>query len=62
MTQTYNAGIYCRLSRDDERIGESVSIENQRVLLTRYVQEQGWRLVQPTWTTASAEPPSTGPA
>ena len=46
MTQTYNAGIYCRLSRDDERIGESVSIENQRVLLTRYVQEQGWRLVQ----------------
>lgn len=46
MTQTYNAGIYCRLSRDDERTGESVSIENQRVLLTRYVQEQGWRLVQ----------------
>ena len=46
MTQTYNAGIYCRLSRDDERSGESVSIENQRVLLTRYVQEQGWRLVQ----------------
>ena len=46
MTHTYNAGIYCRLSRDDERSGESVSIENQRVLLTRYVQEQGWRLVQ----------------
>ena len=46
MTQTYNAGIYCRLSRDDERTGESVSIENQRVLLTRYVQEQGWNLIQ----------------
>lgn len=26
---TYNVGIYCRLSNDDEREGESVSIENQ---------------------------------
>ena len=26
---TYNVGIYCRLSNDDERDGESVSIENQ---------------------------------
>ena len=56
MTQTYNAGIYCRLSRDDERIGESVSIENQRVLLTRYVQEQGWRLVQ-TYVESPPQPP-----
>ena len=44
-TTTYNAGIYTRLSRDDERAGESVSIENQRELLTRYVHEQGWNLV-----------------
>lgn len=28
-TKTYNVGIYCRLSNDDERDGESVSIENQ---------------------------------
>lgn len=26
---TYSVGIYARLSRDDERTGESVSIENQ---------------------------------
>ena len=26
---TYNVGIYCRLSNDDERAGESVSIEKQ---------------------------------
>ncbi len=28
----YNVGIYCRLSNDDERDGESVSIENQKLL------------------------------
>jgi DNA invertase Pin-like site-specific DNA recombinase len=37
-----NAGIYCRLSDEDERLGESVSIENQRDLLRKYVAEQGW--------------------
>lgn len=31
-----------RLSRDDERAGESLSIENQRTILTRYIEEQGW--------------------
>ncbi len=41
---TYNVGIYARLSRDDERTGESVSIENQKEMLTRYVKEQGWNL------------------
>ena len=34
----YTAGLYLRLSKDDERAGESVSIENQRMLLTNYVQ------------------------
>lgn len=29
---TYNVGIHCRLSNDDERDGESVSIENQELL------------------------------
>jgi len=38
----YSAGLYLRLSKDDERAGESVSIENQRLLLTSYVQEKGW--------------------
>lgn len=30
-----------RLSRDDEKNGESLSIENQRILLTRFVNERG---------------------
>ena len=45
MQETYNVGIYCRLSRDDERTGESVSIENQREMLSRYVREQGLEFV-----------------
>ena len=31
-----------RLSKDDERAGESVSIENQKLMLTKYCEEQGW--------------------
>lgn len=38
----YSVGIYMRLSRDDERAGESLSIENQRAILTEYVYRQGW--------------------
>lgn len=41
----YMAGLYLRLSKDDERTGESVSIENQRLLLTKYAEEQGWEIV-----------------
>ena len=44
MQEAYNVGIYCRLSREDERTGESVSVENQREMLSRYVREQGWNL------------------
>ena len=33
----YKVGIYLRLSKDDERQGESLSIENQRRVLTNYV-------------------------
>lgn len=40
--QNYNVGIYVRLSKDDERAGESVSIENQKLMLTKYCEEQGW--------------------
>ena len=42
---TYNVGIYCRLSNDDEREGESVSIENQKLLLQQYVRDRGWNEV-----------------
>ena len=43
--KTYNVGIYCRLSNDDEREGESVSIENQKLLLQSYVRQMGWNEV-----------------
>ena len=39
--------MYLRLSRDDERAKESVSIENQEKMLTDYVSQQaGWNLVE----------------
>ena len=41
----YNVGIYVRLSKDDERAGESLSIENQKLILTKYVKEQGWNII-----------------
>ena len=44
MQEQYSVGIYARLSRDDECAGESVSIENQKEMLARYVREQGWTL------------------
>jgi DNA invertase Pin-like site-specific DNA recombinase len=51
----YIAGLYLRLSKEDERNGaesksgtqalcESVSIENQRLMLTNYVKEKGWEI------------------
>ena len=38
--KNYIAGIYLRLSRDDERAGESLSIENQKILVTKSVKER----------------------
>lgn len=43
--QIYNTGIYLRLSCDDDVHGESVSISNQRQMLTQYCREHGLRLV-----------------
>ena len=37
--------LYLRLSRDDEKAGESLSIENQRTILRRFVQENGGTVV-----------------
>lgn len=37
----YKVCISLRLSKDDERQGESLSVENQRRVLTNYVNEQG---------------------
>ncbi|MBD2844968.1 recombinase family protein [Paenibacillus sp. IB182496] len=44
--QQTRTAIYCRLSRDDEQSGESMSIENQRILLRRYAKEQGFEVVE----------------
>ena len=38
----FKAGLYLRLSKDDERQGESVSIETQRAILTDYCLAQGF--------------------
>ena len=40
------AGIYCRLSKDDDNQGESASISNQRELLTSVCKAQGWKIVE----------------
>lgn len=45
MQDTYDVGIYCRLSRDDKNGNlESMSIANQRQMLTDYVFEKGWAI------------------
>ena len=40
----YLVCIYVRLSNEDLRAGESVSIENQKLMLTKHVKEMGWEL------------------
>lgn len=44
--KTYNAAIYTRLSKEDEKAGDSVSIESQVAMLTKYVTDNGWNLVE----------------
>ena len=41
---TYKTAIYCRLSKDDEQVGDSVSIETQKMLLTDYCIEHGFEI------------------
>ena len=40
----YIAGLYYRLSQEDERQGESLSIENQRTMLCKYAEERGFEI------------------
>lgn len=44
MKQQYNktTALYCRLSRDDEYNGDSMSIQNQKSMLKRYASENGY--------------------
>ena len=41
MQKLNRTGLYLRLSRDDEKNGESMSIENQRMILRKFVTENG---------------------
>ena len=41
----YRTAIYIRLSKEDDKIGESESITNQRSLLIKYVEENDYELV-----------------
>ena len=40
----YIAGLYFRLSQEDERQGESASIDNQRTMLRKYAEEHGFEI------------------
>lgn len=40
----YNVAIYCRLSKDDDSKAESSSISNQKIILTKYVEQQKWHI------------------
>ena len=42
--KNYVAGLYYRLSQEDERQGESVSIDNQRAILRKYAEEHGFEI------------------
>lgn len=43
--QLNRTGLYLRLSRDDEKAGESLSIENQRIILRKFADENGGMIV-----------------
>ncbi|MDP4183242.1 MAG: recombinase family protein [Bacillota bacterium] len=43
--RSYNAAIYCRLSRDDENNLESESITNQKRMLAKYANERSWKIL-----------------
>lgn len=44
--KVYNAGIYLRLSKEDETSGQSESIENQKKIVTSYILEHNWNLIE----------------
>ena len=45
MKQPYNTALYMRLSRDDEKYGDSVSIETQRTILRQFASDNNLHVV-----------------
>ena len=45
MKQPYNTALYLRLSRDDEKYGDSVSIETQRTILRQFASDNNLHVV-----------------
>lgn len=45
IVKKFFVAIYIRLSKEDDSLGESESIQNQKTLLTKYVKEHGYTLV-----------------
>jgi len=43
--ESYNVGIYCRLSQDDGNGGASSSIQTQKDILSKYVHDNGWPVI-----------------
>lgn len=44
--------LYCRLSRDDNLEGDSNSIQNQKLILQKYADENGFQNTRFMWTMA----------
>jgi len=40
----YDAAIYCRLSSEDDSRSDSISIQNQKTILAKFVEENNWHL------------------
>ncbi len=62
LPSSYDVGIYCRLSRDDNNGSlESMSIANQKQMLINYVKEKGWNLkecyIDDGWTGTNFQRP-----
>ena len=38
--------LYCRLSKDDDIHGESLSIQSQKETLTFFTNQNGWKIVE----------------
>lgn len=54
----YHAALYCRLSKDDDQSGESVSIGTQRAILEDYCRDQGYPIYK-VYTSMTAIPART---